>query len=240
MRKLWLIMMLIFVCLALPVVAQDDSELCFNKGGLIDPETGMCKLHALLEINADYPLEYTEFPFIMERLDSVIDSEIQSFLTSFVENGIVPSAAGWGLSMVHSEVRHSETVLTVILDEYLYTGGAHGIPLTYAMTFDIEAETELTLDDVFLDVDEGLEVVAPIAAAQVTEMLGEFADSDWIETGTATDVEENYATWALSEDGIIFYFGAYQVAPYAAGTQMVTIPFADLFEVLEPAFDPSI
>jgi len=226
--------------LAVPVLAQDDSELCFNKGGLIDEETGMCKLHALLEINADYPLEYAEFPFVMERLDSVIDTEIQDFMTMFVESGLAPSWAGWGLSMVYSEVRHSETIFTVIFDEYLYTGGAHGIPLTYAFTFDTETETELTLDDVFIDVEAGLAVVAPLAVDQVTELLGEFADADWIETGTATDVDTNYATWALSDEGIIFYFGAYQVAPYAAGTQTVIIPFTDLLDVLEPAFDPSI
>lgn len=240
MRKLSFMMMVVLVWMVLPVIAQDESELCFNRGGLIDDETGICKLHALLEINVDYPLEYAELPFAMERLDSVIDTEIQSFMMMFVEADIVPSWSGWGLSMVYSEVRYSETIFTVIFDEYLYTGGAHGTPITYAMTFDTEAETELTLDDVFTDVDAGLALVAPFAVAQVNELLGEYADSDWIATGTAPDDENNYATWALSEEGIIFYFGAYQVAPYAAGTQMVIIPFTDLLDVLEPAFDPSI
>jgi len=225
--------------LAIPVLAQDDSDLCFEQGGLIDEETGKCKLHALLEINADYPLEYTEYPFVMEQLNSFIDSEIQNFMTMFIESGIVPSYAGWGLSMTYSEVRYNDTLFTVVFDEYMYTGGAHGISFTVNFTFDTEAESILTLDDVFIDVDDALAAVVPFAVDQVTETLGEFADADWIAGGTDPEIEENYATWALSDEGIIFYFGSYQVAPYAAGPQTVMIPFTDLTDVLDPTFVPS-
>ena len=240
MRKFSLVIILIWSILAIPVFAQDDSDVCFEKGGLIDEETGQCKLHVLLEINVDYPLEYSDYPFVMEQLDNFVDSEIQGFMTMFIESDIAPSYAGWGMSMTYSEVRHSDTVFTIVFDEYLYTGGAHGIPITVNFTFDTDTETQLTLDDVFTNVDEGLATVVPLAVAQITETLGEFADADWIAGGTDPEVEENYATWALSDDGIIFYFGAYQVAPYAAGTQIVTIPFADLADVLEPAFVPSV
>lgn len=240
MKKLSLIVIVILSILAIPVLSQDDSDLCFEQGGLIDEDTGRCKLHALLEINADYPLEYADYPFVMEQLDSFIDSEIQNFMTMFVADGIVPSYAGWGLSMTYSEVRYNDTIFTVVFDEYLYTGGAHGLPVTVNFTFDTDTETQLTLDDVFTDVDQGLAVVAPLAVAQVTEMLGEFADEDWIAGGTDPEVDGNYVTWALSDEGVIFYFGAYQVAPYAAGTQIVTIPFTALSDVLDPAFAPDL
>jgi hypothetical protein len=239
MRKLWLLIMLVGLVLVTPVLAQDaDSDLCFEQGGLIDEETGRCQLHALLEINVDFPLDYADFPFVMERLDTLIDTEVQGFMTMFVESGIAPSWTGWGLNMTYSEVRHSDTVFTVIFDEYLYTGGAHGIPLIYTLTFDTEAEKELTLDDVFVDVEEGLTAVVPFAKAQIKKVLGDFADEDWIADGTSPDNELNYMAWALSDEGILFYFGAYQVAPYAAGTQTVMIPYAGLSHVLEPEFVP--
>lgn len=240
MSKL-LMTLLLALAIITPALAQDDAEnLCFENGGFLNAETGQCDVHITLEITTNYPVEYIDMPFVMEQLDTVYDTEIQNFIESFSDGaGTYPTFGGWALDMDYSSAQYSDTILSVIISEYMYTGGAHGISFQYAFTFDTEAETVLTLDDIFTDVDAGLAVVAPLAVTQINETLGEFADSDWIADGTSPDNPENYGVWYLSTDGINFYFGSYQVAPYAAGPQTVVIPWTDVADVLEPAFVPA-
>lgn len=239
MTRIAAVLILAFTLVGTPLFAQDPAnDLCFENGGFLNTETEQCEVNLSLEINAIYPVEYMDSPFVMDQLDSIYDSEISAFMESFSEGGIFPTYGGWALDMTYSETRYDETIFSVIIDEYMYTGGAHGISFQYAFTFDTETEAILTLDDIFTNVDAGLATVAPLAVARINDALGEFADSDWIADGTATDNPDNYSVWYLSADGMIFYFGSYQVAPYAAGPQTVVIPWADLTGVLEPDFVP--
>lgn len=237
MHKLSLTIMIFLLGLT-PVLGQTAEDICFDNGGFINPETGICEVRIALEINAAYPVQYADIPFVMEELDSALDSEIQGFMDMFNEGGIFPTVGGWAMDLEFSEVRHSDTIFSVLVDGYIYTGGAHGLSYQYAYTFDTENETVLTLDDVFTDVDAGLAAVAPLASIQITSNLGSFADSEWISDGTASDNPDNYASWSLTDRGISFYFGPYHVAPYAAGPQHVAIPFTELTNVLEPQFVP--
>jgi hypothetical protein len=59
------------------------------------------------------------------------------------------------------------------------------------------------------------------------------ADPSWIEEGAGPN-GDNFARWALVEEGLILFFDPYQVAPYAAGPQVVTIPRAALAGVAAP------
>jgi len=71
----------------------------------------------------------------------------------------------------------------------------------------------------------------------VAEQVGDMSDADWIARGTAP-VPENYENWVLTPDALVFTFEPYQVAAYAAGPQIVTIPLADLADILAPEFSP--
>jgi hypothetical protein len=63
--------------------------------------------------------------------------------------------------------------------------------------------------------------------------LGEMADPSWIQEGAGPRTD-NFARWALVEEGLTIFFDPYQVAPWAAGPQAVTIPRAALAEVAAP------
>jgi len=52
-------------------------------------------------------------------------------------------------------------------------------------------------------------------------------------------VAENYQNWVLTPDALVFTFEQYQVAPYAAGPQTVTIPLSDVQDILAPEFAPA-
>ena len=59
--------------------------------------------------------------------------------------------------------------------------------------------------------------------------------SSWIDEGTGEN-PDNYASFVIDGDAIVFYFQAYQVAPYVAGMPSVRIPLADINVLLKPPF----
>ncbi|MCZ2121538.1 MAG: RsiV family protein [Anaerolineales bacterium] len=48
----------------------------------------------------------------------------------------------------------------------------------------------------------------------------------------AEPTPDNYRNWNISVEGLVVTFDEYQVAPYAAGPQVVTIPFSVLKELI--------
>jgi hypothetical protein len=122
------------------------------------------------------------------------------------------------------------------VEEYEFTGGAHGGTSITPFMFD-ESGKQLVLKDLFIPDSTYLETIADLARPRLKARLeenGMYAD-DMFTPGTEP-TEENYAVFSLSDAGITFTFGQYQVAPYAAGMQEVTIPFAELNDILSKEY----
>jgi hypothetical protein len=50
----------------------------------------------------------------------------------------------------------------------------------------------------------------------------------------ADPLPDNYQSWNISADGLVITFDEYLVAAYAAGPQIVTIPYAELQAMIDP------
>ncbi|WP_419785160.1 DUF3298 domain-containing protein [Pseudodesulfovibrio sp.] len=124
-------------------------------------------------------------------------------------------------------------LLAVSLITMVYTGGAHPNNWPDAWTFDLTDGHALTLDDIFPAPEGALQVLAPFVRARLRESLQDMVLDDMLLPGTEP-TRENYAKYFLSDQGLTFLFGPYQVAPYAAGEQRVTIPMDRLMPLLRP------
>jgi len=224
---------------ALPAAAQDEDA-CFNKGGTWNAEEQHCAISLTVEIDIDYPLELTtDHPVIEQAVDTFLKSEHEAFLTPLFDPDFVYYSPGPMTLMVQYEtVGFSDDVLSLKFTIYTFSGGAHGMTYFETMTFDLVKDVQLALSDLFLPDTDYLAVIAPMAQAAVTEQVDEMTDADWIAQGTAP-TPENYQNWVLTPDALVFTFEQYQVAAYAAGPQTVTIPLADLADILAPEFAPA-
>jgi len=61
---------------------------------------------------------------------------------------------------------------------------------------------------------------------------GMFSDKNWILKGTAPN-EKNFQNFNLGIKELLIHFPPYQVAPYAAGEQVVGIPYNQLKTVIK-------
>lgn len=175
--------------------------------------------------------------------DEAINEKIQEITDSMIGN-----AAGVGVDEeeYHEEAYYMEGSVTCEVDlsyyndRYIgllwsgydyYSGAAHGMPYTDFRLYDRGTGEELYLDDILASSEEELNAI-------VTRMFEERHDGDEIwewgleyiseNAGFLEDHHLKAGAYYLTEEGLVYYFGAYEVASYAEGMPEVLIPYNEL------------
>jgi hypothetical protein len=209
------------LCLGVTAVAAGGDDACLPKGGMM--VDGKCVLSIETRVSVDYPLELAQNEVVASTIDPFIETSKDEFLLSVSQ--FSPAPGPYEMDMTYEETQYSDTITSLVFITYAFTGGAHGNTTYQTFTFDLANGTVITLDDLFTDTEAALAVIEPIVVADLTASLGDMYNADMLAPGTAP-TPENYQYFALDGDNLIFYFPPYQVAPYAAGTQTVSIPLS--------------
>lgn len=134
-------------------------------------------------------------------------------------------AIGWEATVEGVIALESDELLSLKLDGYIFTGGAHGFTRTRYLNFDKASARELDNRELFRDLP-GLEALAEAA----------FRESQGIEAGAAINstgfmFEDNQfrlpETIGFEAEGLVLLYNPYEVASYADGPVRVVIPYAD-------------
>jgi hypothetical protein len=167
----------------------------------------------------------------------VVHEEVQvqiAWFKDMIAGAPPPEGVEWKNGFnITSEIIEGKRTKTVVLTCSYYTGAAHPNTYSISLPFDTVSEEELLLSDLFSSPD-----YLNLLAEQVREdlMQKEFADEEWINGGTDPEEPVNYASWALTEDSLIIIFDPYMIAPYAVGTQRVSIPLSELSGMLKEEY----
>ena len=199
-------------------------------------ETGNCIVTAGININISYPLEFAaQTDFTQSTIDNFIDSETTAMLDAFRESIFeFPSPGPWALDMGYELFVFNRDIVGIKFDAYQYSGGAHGLPYVVTFMFHLTENRLITLDDLFQEEFNPWLTIQPMVKAQLMEAMGDFADEGWIDDGTGEN-PDNYVSFVLDGEELVFYFQAYQVAPYAAGMHEARIPLTDINALSERA-----
>jgi hypothetical protein len=184
------------------------------------------------DVKVQYPILKGDHTKINEVIESGVLADLDSF-KGFMEEIEYDVLVGPGMyENICETIRLDEKVFSVLCSIYTYTGGAH--PNTYSGTFnfDMQTEEELTINDVLID--GGIQRISMLAIGQLQEKLQGIDPelSAWIEEGAAPD-EENFREFTLGGEMLTIYFDPYEVAPYAAGPQIVNILYISIEDVLK-------
>lgn len=151
----------------------------------------------------------------------------------------VETSASWDGGCIHESSAvsiSSEAAMEAVYDQgrylnlvrqvYEYGGGAHGNSARESYLFDRQTGARLTLADVLGNSEE--EVKTAVADAFCNPPYyneDEIWKERWQIVYDAAGLDMDFC---LSEDGVTFYFGQYEVASYAEGFPAVTIPYGQL------------
>lgn len=180
-------------------------------------------------INVSLPIQNGETP---REIQAAASTTIQEFKQQIAAMADVSTAARYQLSMSSDTYRGPQTI-SHVLSGYQYTGGAHGLPFTTTYTYDQEGN-RVTLNDLAkVPLSELLAYLEPEAKNQVQSALG---DTFALFTDGFSPDPNNWKVWYIEESELVFIFGVYQVAPYAAGPQTVRFGAETLGEYIDNSY----
>lgn len=162
---------------------------------------------------------------ISRYINSVRNDYLASAKALFSEADMGDYTPHASLDISYSIVNDAGDILSIVFSGYTYLWWAHGSPYTKTFTFRKSTGNLILVQDT-----KTLERVAKVVRPALQKYLYpiEMSDDSWIAEGTAPTLE-NYANYSFKTDengkveSITFYFGAYQVAAYAAGMPSVTL-----------------
>lgn len=163
--------------------------------------------------------------------ESTIETTMGSLMENFTE---VVVNGGMGVDLedktTRSVLRADQSYFSFMEQNESYYGGAHGGNMITGMTFDVNTGERVTLSDVVIDADGCKAVVAKL----LDEHFGDIFYDDVHKL--IAEYELDSFTWSMDPFGITLYFNQYELAPYAAGMQMVDLAYDDYPELLEGSY----
>jgi hypothetical protein len=166
-----------------------------------------------------------------QRLNELVTKEVDTWRQSFMENTFPTVSNGSFLEATHTLLFQEEEIWSFKFDFHFYSdGAAHPGSYSITLNYDLGQGKELALADLFLPNSNYLETIANYCKSELSKQP--FFDGAFNEGADPT--VENYRNWNITPTGLMITFDEYQVAPYAAGPQVVQIPVEELRPILDP------
>ena len=175
--------------------------------------------------------------------DEEINAQVQEITDSMIKNA---AEMGFDEEEPHEEAYWNESSVTFwgdlsyYNDRYIgllwkgydyHSGAAHGIPYEIFRLYDRETGEELYLDDILACSEEEFNAVV---TRKLEERYGRYKEWEGRlekiseKVGFLEDHHLKAGAYYLTEEGLVYYFGVYEVAGYAEGMPEVLIPYDEL------------
>ena len=169
-------------------------------------------------------------PVFNQRLNDLTQKEVDSWRQNFQQLPITPFSNGSSLEVTYSLVSQIDDLWSFKFDFSFYSDGA-AHPGLYSLTlnYDLGQGRELALGELFLPNSNYLETISNYCLEELRKQP--YFDS--FTTSGADPTIENYRNWNITPDGLMITFDTYQVAPGAAGPQVIQISFEQLRQIID-------
>lgn len=163
-------------------------------------------------------------------------TENRAAIQDFVEKGEeIPASFRSMYLTVNYEKKRDVRTLTYLFRSASFTGGAHGLEVPVTFTFDRTTGKQILLADLFAPEANYLERLSTIARSDLPAIIGEYTVPEFVADGTEPR-DNNFETFYLEGDTLVFLFPPYQVAPYVVGTVELPIKLSELSDILRTEY----
>lgn len=166
--------------------------------------------------------------------NSVVDTELALWARSRAGTFIrgvadipAPPDMPHELHIYYDTVTVSDRACSVIFTSTITMGAATPESGLTTFVFDLRDGRRLSYEDIFRNTHDLLDFFSGLSRAALRERLGDRADLQLLESGTAP-VSANFDLFALTPPGLTLYFPPGQAAPPREGYLRVNIPFENL------------
>ena len=207
-------------------IATDSCDNCTSVRIEIPEETGKTKLSKT--INDALEGEIIELlNFDEESNAQNLEEAKEAFLYDYEElNGKFPEESmPWEATIEGTITFENENIITIKLESYIYTGGAHGYGTNRFLNFDKTSSKELYQEDLFNNLDDFKTYAETLFRKQ--ENIP--AEGSINNTGFMFETENFYLPDNLgyTEVGLLLFYEPYEIASFADGPITLTIPYIE-------------
>ncbi len=171
--------------------------------------------------------------FDEEQEINTMENAIDSFTNSFKElkSRFPDETVGWEAN-VESEISYEDRdMLTLEFKAYSFTGGAHGYSSTSYLNFDKRKGSELDTWELFDDLEGFLRFTETKFRIQEDIPQDDNINATgFMFEGDIFHLPENIG---YSEKGIVLIYNQYEIASYADGPIVLTLPYAEVNKYLK-------
>jgi predicted secreted protein len=153
------------------------------------------------------------------ELKSKLASEIEDYVKYNQQNGF--PIRPYELLTRYQETYQNENTLSLYIDYYQYTGGAHGITDRKPYNIDLISGKELTIKDLFQSNYDYQSVINK----EIHQQIASNPDKYFTGNMGFNGITENQRFY-IQEGFLVVYFSQYEIAPYVAGIPEFKIPLA--------------
>lgn len=131
----------------------------------------------------------------------------------------------YSFGITYSVQYNNNGILCIMLDGYIYTGGAHGYPIRNALVFDLASGTPRSLSSLISTDDK---TFASYVTDEFQRMYYKAPDEYWpdsLDVVTNDSINIDDLNYYINEDHICIYYFPYDLASYARGFVDIIIPY---------------
>lgn len=199
----------------------------------------------LYEIDAQYPQinggSNPNFEKFNQTVRALVMKEVGEFKKEMApkpdEEPRPENSMGSYVAMSYKVGLAQDDLISIAFDvSSYYQGAAHPNSYSQVLSYDLKNAKVLKLADLF---KPGAKYLQSLSTYCITDLKkqskekGGSLDDSTINDG-AGPAAKNYRSWTIMKKGLGVNFDAYQVGPYAAGPQFVTVPYSVLKDIINP------
>lgn len=154
------------------------------------------------------------------------NSTRQSALEVYRESKDAGWPGPWSESYEVTSVKTWGGYVSVLMDSYLYEGGAHGMPYREGHVFRLSDGQEVDLSDL---TDKTQDDWDKLLRAGFADKIAQGEEAEYYEDAMDLIKERDMKDtgYYFTETGIVFYLPPYEIAPYSTGYVEVLVPFEE-------------
>ena len=188
---------------------------------------------AIVSINNNIKLQLLQ-PILDEGEYNSLDSLISAYFNEFnlVLKETVQPVQGWQIERIMKVKNQSAKILAIEYSDYSYLGGAHPNSFLTYSNYNLENGEQVSLDDCFnKDYEVQLNSIGEKIFRQQKNLTSKSdlnSEGYWFDENKF-ELNDNFA---IIQNGLLFYFNAYDIAPYAMGSTELIIPYSEIKQLI--------
>lgn len=226
-KRVFTLLVCIFVLvLSIRYVISEKAQATVKK----EPEINSDKKYSTVEIqtlikdqtHGGYSVSFPSLQIkkIDQVLKTYVNKEIANYQQTLAQNNISKNTST-ELTITYDITHYSEQTVTILFNEYRFTGGKWGVPSIQTFTFDLPSQKQILLQDIFYENSDYLNSLSMIAFTELKKSK-KLAESETLKEKTKP-VIGNFGQFSLLEDTIVLYFQPFLGSTGYSETQAIAI-----------------